>query len=425
MKKITLLFLSFVLALLSFSFSFAEAKPSISSEAGILLDYESGKILYGKNIHKKMYPASTTKVMTALLTLERANLSDRVIIDYDLGYIDGSSMFLKKGEIFTVEELLKVLLIRSANDVAVVLANHISGSTEEFAKLMNKRAKELGAKETHFANPNGLPDPNHYTSAYDLALIAREAMKHEKFREIVKTPFIKIPPTMETPETRTFRNSNRLLWGIGGRNTMEYKGKIINIKYDLVDGIKTGFTNVARQCLISSGEKNDFRLISVVLKSEGKNVYIDTRTLLDYGFDNYTAEKIIYKEEVAGSKKVPLSKEKVVNYGPTKDFHVLLKNDEDIQNIKKKIILQEDLNAPIEKGEIIGKMEIYDNKKKIGKVNLMALNSITPTFIKYPILNKFKTIFLSFIKILLIIFILFLFIVGIKKKKRKRNRVYR
>lgn len=423
MKKFLPIILSIILIFSSLSTAFSEETPYISSEAGILIDYDSGKILYSKNADQKMYPASTTKVMTALLTLERTNLSDKVVIDYDLGYIDGNSMSIKKGEVFTVEELLRVVLVRSANDACVVLANYISGSTEEFAKLMNQRAKELGAKNTHFNNPNGLPDPNHYTSAYDLSLIAKEAMKYEKFREIVKTPSIELPPTPQTPEGRSFKNSNRFLWGTGGSNTMEYKGQIVNIKYDLVDGIKTGFTSVARQCLISSGQKNGFRLISVVLKSEGKDVYRDSRSLLEYGFENYSLKNVIKKDQIMGNKIIPFSKEKEVKYAPTRDFNILLKNNEKIKglNIDKKIILNKNLNSSIKKGDIIGKVELYQYNEIISKVNLMALNDITPILVKYPNINKLIKIGFILLKILLGIIFLLIVIKFTRPKKRKKR----
>ncbi|SHJ51377.1 D-alanyl-D-alanine carboxypeptidase family protein [Tepidibacter formicigenes] len=424
MKKFISLFLIIILISLSLLTAFSQEKPSIASESGILIDYNTGKILYGKNIHKKMYPASTTKVITALLTLENGNLDDKITIDYDLGYIDGSSMYIKKGETFTVEELLKAMLIRSANDAAVVLANYISGSVDEFTKLMNKRVKELGGKNSHFNNPNGLPDENHYTSAYDLSLIAREAMKYDKFREIVKTPYIKFSPTEYYPYERFFRNTNRFLWGVGGRNTMEYKGQIVNIKYDLIDGIKTGYTNVARQCLISSGEKDGFRLISVVLKSEGKDVYRDSRTLLDYGFENYSLKKIVSKKEIIGSKEISFTKERTLKYGPATDFNIVLRKDEDAKNISKKIILNPKLNIPIKKGETIGKIEVYQNKKIISKINLISLNDVNSVLFNLDInklLRKSLTILKISLEILIGLIIVCLLIRFINKKIRKKK----
>ncbi|KXZ40117.1 D-alanyl-D-alanine carboxypeptidase (penicillin-binding protein 5/6) [Alkalithermobacter thermoalcaliphilus JW-YL-7 = DSM 7308] len=382
--------LSIVLSLLflfDINFAYGQTPLYISAEAGILIEYETGTILFEKNAHKRMYPASTTKVVTALLVLENAKLDDIVKIDYDLGYIDGSSMYLKKGESFTVRQLLECLLIKSANDAAVALANHVSGSVEEFAHLMNKRALELGCKNSHFTNPNGLPDPKHYSSAYDLALFAKEAMKYEVFREIVKTPYLRIPPTPQTPNERVFRNSNRFLWGEGGRHTIDYKGKTVNIKYDVIDGIKTGYTNVARQCLISSGQINNTRVISVVLKAEGKNIYIDSRKLIDYGLENYKLENIFSKEQIIGNKLIPLSKENTIKYGPSDDCKVLLRKDENLSKIHTNIVLDPNLSAPIKYNDIIGKIQIYKDNSLIYETNLIALSDATPILVKYYNLN--------------------------------------
>ncbi|NLK90627.1 MAG: D-alanyl-D-alanine carboxypeptidase, partial [Clostridiales bacterium] len=189
---------------------FAQDAPTIEAPNVILIDYETGKVLFDKNAHRQAYPASTTKVMTAVLTLENADLNDKVTIDYDL-YVDGSSMFLLKGESFTVGELLKALLIKSANDCAEALAIHISGSVEKFVEMMNKRAKELGALNTNFVNPHGLTDPNHVTTAYDLAMIAKHAMTFDTFREIVSTTMVSLDATEQTPEARIYRNTNKFL----------------------------------------------------------------------------------------------------------------------------------------------------------------------------------------------------------------------
>ncbi|OPJ55573.1 D-alanyl-D-alanine carboxypeptidase family protein [Alkalithermobacter paradoxus] len=427
MRKFLLILLPILMLFSNSLVSFAYTSPHISAEAGILIEYETGTILYEKNAHQKMYPASTTKVITALLVLENANLDDKVVIDYDLGYIDGSSMYLKKGESFTVKELLECLLIKSANDSAVALANHISGSVEEFSKLMNKRAKELGCKNSNFTNPNGLPDPNHYSTAYDLALFAKEAMKHDVFREIVKTPYLRIPPTEQTPNERVFRNSNRLLWGQGGRNTMDYKGKTVDIKYDVIDGIKTGYTNLARQCLISTGEKDGIRVISVVLKTEGKNVYIDTRTLIDYGIDNYKLENVLFKNQVLGNKLIPLSKENTINYGPADNYKILLRKNENIGNVRTDINLSPNLSAPIKYGDTVGKIKVYRDNNVLSEIDLIALSDATPILVKYSTLNTFYKTGITLLKIVILCLFIFTFIkinklYFSKKGKNKRKK---
>ncbi|MEJ8554283.1 D-alanyl-D-alanine carboxypeptidase family protein [Tepidibacter sp. Z1-5] len=421
MKKIISLVIAIFLISSSFVTSFADEKPNVLGESAILMDYDTGKILYGKNIHEKMYPASTTKVMTALLTLENCNLDEVVTVDYDLGYIDGSGIYIKQGESFTVETLLRALLVKSANDAAVVLANHISGSTEEFANLMNKRAQELKTKDTHFNNPNGLPDENHYTSSYDLALIAKEAMKHDKFREIVKSTYIKMPATEQYPYDRVFKSTNKFLWGVGGGNTIEYKGSIVNIKYDLVDGIKTGYTDVARKCLISSGQKDGFRLISVVLKSEGNEVYKDSRTLLDYGFDNYTEHNIINKDTNIGSKKILFTKEKILKYKAEEAFNIVTEKDENIDNIKTKIILKEPLEIPIRKGDNVGKIQILRDDKVISSINLVASEDVNSILGNIDINKILRILWFAVKAILSISFIVLSIIFSIRYiNKRKK-----
>ena len=255
MKKFLSLVIVFLLSITTFLSpisSFADSKDvSISSPNSVVLDYETGKVLYEKDGDKKVYPASTTKIWTAYLVVKNVkNLNTPIEIDKHL-FVDGSSMYLEKGEIFTVKQLLQGLLIHSSNDAAEVLAEYVSGNKADFAKLMNKEAKSIGANNTHFNNPHGLPDKDHYTTAYDMALIAREAMSNEIIREIVSTKSI----TFEKSDTdnyrcftnRVFFNTNKFLTST---EKIKYKNKLIDIKYDIVDGIKTGYTDDAGRCLL-------------------------------------------------------------------------------------------------------------------------------------------------------------------------------
>ena len=414
MKKTLIIILLLLTFLQNITTVQAENLPSITSEAGILIDYDSGNVLFQKNMHEKLFPASTTKIMTALLTLENCKLTDKIVIDYDLGYVDGNSMFVKKGEEFTVEQVLRVMLIRSANDAALVLAKHISGSTEKFIDLMNERAKKLGATDTHFNNPNGLPDPNHYTSAYDLALIAKQAMKYDKFREIVKTTMVTIPPTLQTPEQRIFRNSNKFLWA--SKTPMSYKGKIVPVKYDIIDGIKTGYTVVAKQCLVSSAKKNGFRVISVILKCDGYDIYSNSRTLIDYGFDNFSSHQILDKGKILGTKDLKYTKEKVLKYSPEKDYSVVLNNSENKSAITTKVKIKDNLGKNIKKGSVVGYVELYKNKDLVAKVNLIAKDDVHSVF-------STLTIFFVIISLFTLIFIISI-ITKLKRNKVKRRKRY-
>lgn len=419
---ITILFFN-----LFISSSFASPiEPDISAEAAILIEIDSGEILYEKNANAPMYPASTTKIMTALLALEHLNLEDKITVPEDMGPADGSAMYLLPGEVFTVRELLDGLLVKSANDAAVLLARTISGDIQSFATLMNQRAKDIGCTNTSFANPNGLHDPSHTISAHDMALIAREAMKNATFRELVSQVNVTLDETPKTPEKRYFRNTNRFLWST---SKIIYNNEYIPIKYEVVDGIKTGYTEEAGNCLVSSGEKNDIRVISVVFKASGYDVYRDSRLLLDYGFDNFEKKTLIKKDTVLGSQPINYSSQGSLEYGTKEDFVVpYLKSSLPVYNTK---IMLNDLKLPISKGDIVGKL-VISNDKSTNELTLFALNNVESIFN----LNFIKQIFTynssSILKYLgyslsslFVLFIGFRYYVYCKRKKRLKRKSYR
>ena len=419
---ITILFFN-----LFISSSFASPiEPDISAEAAILIEIDSGEILYEKNANAPMYPASTTKIMTALLALEHLNLEDKITVPEDMGPADGSAMYLLPGEVFTVRELLDGLLVKSANDAAVLLARTISGDIQSFATLMNQRAKDIGCTNTSFVNPNGLHDPSHTISAHDMALIAREAMKNATFRKLVSQVNVTLDETPQTPEKRYFRNTNRFLWST---SKIIYNNEYIPIKYEVVDGIKTGYTEEAGNCLVSSGEKNDIRVISVVFKASGYDVYRDSRLLLDYGFDNFEKKTLIKKDTVLGSQPINYSSQGSLEYGTKEDFVVpYLKSSLPVYNTK---IMLNDLKLPISKGDIVGKL-VISNDKSTNELTLFALNNVESIFN----LNFIKQIFTynssSILKYLgyslsslFVLFIGFRYYVYCKRKKRLKRKSYR
>lgn len=425
MKKFLSFLLAFLLSITTFSGPisvFADSKDvSISSPNSVVLDYETGTVLYEKNGNKKIYPASTTKIWTAYLVIKNVkDLDHSIEIDKDLS-VDGSSMYLQKGEIFTVRELLQGLLVHSSNDAAEVLAEYVSGSKESFADLMNKEAMAIGAKNTHFNNPHGLPDKEHYTTAYDMALMAREAMSNDLIREIVRTKSLTFEkcdtPTSRRFITRTFFNTNKFLTST---EKIKYNGKSVDIKYDIVDGIKTGYTDDAGRCLLSSAVKNDMRVISAVFKDAGTDVYADSRTLIDYAFNNYYTQTIINKADYTKSKRVLFTEEKELLYEPEFNYKIVLeKGSKASENYSAKVNLDYDL--PIKKGDKVGTLDVYNGKTLEKTINLVAKNDLNSLFgfitenttVKYSIKLAFALISL---------FIIFIISRIIKKRRAIRRR---
>ncbi len=419
MKKI----FSFILVLLitflpvfnTNNLSFADSKLNLTAEYALLMDYETGQVLYSKNGYSKLYPASTTKAWTAYIVLKNVKDLNAVVEIKDLPVVDGSSMYLKEGESFTVKELLDALLIHSSNDVAMVLAKYVGGSVENFVNMMNKEAKAIGCKNTHFNNPHGLPDENHYTTAYDMALMARKAMDNQVFRDIVKTKSVKYPATQAYPYERYFKNTNQFLTS---NYKMNYKGKEIDVKYDVVDGIKTGYTDAAGKCLLSTGVKNNIRVISAVFKSTVNDLYVDSRTLLDYGFDNFYNKTIINKDEFVKNKNIFLSKEKKLTYQPASDYTIVLPNNSkaDDYSITTKL---DNIKLPIKKGSKVGTLNVYKNNKLEKSIDLVAKNNVNSIF-SFITKNKILDNILK-IALFLGVLIFIVFIINKGKHKKRRN----
>lgn len=254
--------------------------PVVSSESAILMELETGTILYAKNIHNKEYPASTTKILTSLIASEQCSLDEMVSFSHDAVFDtprNSNHIAMDVGQKLTMEQCLNAILIRSANEVSYAVAEHISHTTDwsVFAEMMNKRAAELGALNSHFVNPNGLPDEEHYTTAYDLAMIGRAFFSNELLCSITLTKRMEIPASPDTiPVTKLENNAMQII--PGG-----------TYGYDYLVGCKTGFTETARYSLVSCAEKDGMKLICVVMKDESPNHYEDTISLFNYGFSNF------------------------------------------------------------------------------------------------------------------------------------------
>lgn len=313
-----------------------------------------GQTLYERNGDEKLYPASLTKILTAIVVIENANLEEKAVVSesalnsVESGYITSN---LKVGDEVTVDQLLNVLLVSSANDVAVVLAEHISGSVDDFCHLMNQTASKIGCTNSNFINPNGTHNENHYSTAHDLALIGNYALKYEKLKEL----FNKTSYTLDTNNI-TYATTNEMLlsWN---KNYYQY-----------ALGMKTGFTTPAGYCLMSYAKKDDLELISVVLNSStSDNRYLETKMLLDFGFDSFTLKKFAKKGDIIQtvSVKGATRKTKKLNLLLENDIYITVDNDLDLTTIHPSTNLPKKFKAPIESGKVLGSLSYTLNRNKL------------------------------------------------------------
>ncbi|MCG8482549.1 MAG: D-alanyl-D-alanine carboxypeptidase [Clostridia bacterium] len=373
-RQVLSIVLVVVFFLSSFGYVYSEPDMDIIAETAIVMDGTTGQILYDKNMYEQMYPASTTKIMTAILAIENCDLDQIITIDAKTPFTEGSRTYLVEGEQLTVEQLLYTLLLQSANDSAVALAKHISGSVEEFAKLMNNKAVEIGAQDTNFVNPNGLPDENHVTTAYDLAMIARYAMENETFREMVGTSTVYTIPATEQQDERKFMTRNKLMWD--QKKSLYYNGEYISPKYEYATGIKTGFTMAAGNCLVSSAKKDGREVIAVVLKSDVNNVFLDSIKLLENGLNNYKNITIVEQGEKAGSITIESGTQSSVDAVVSGSIKKTVPVDWRMADIEKEALLKESLTAPVKKGDDLGKLIIRHNGEVLNEVAVIALNDV-------------------------------------------------
>jgi D-alanyl-D-alanine carboxypeptidase (penicillin-binding protein 5/6) len=324
----------------------------LSAQSYILMEESSGRVLLEKNSHIKMPMASTTKIMTALLAVEKGDMEDTVEISEDSVNIEGSSIYLKVGEKLKLGDLVYGLMLRSGNDSAVAIANYISGTEKDFIRLMNKKARLIGANDTNFTNPHGLYDKNHYTTAYDLALITRYAFKYDEFEQVSSAKSYK----SSREENNYFVNKNKTLWD-----------------YDGGDGVKIGYTMASGRCLVSSSTRSNMRLIAVALNAP--DWFNDNYKLMDYGYNNYQLYNIFEKGKFIKNIKVIDGVEDKLPVVTEKEFIYPL-NEDEVERIKVIINCDELAKAPVEKGDILGSIDVYLDGKIICKNKIVANNDI-------------------------------------------------
>lgn len=413
--------------------AFALTDPNPRATAAILIDKQSGYVLYEKNADEKRYPASTTKIMTALLTLENVDDLNTLVEVTEDDFIgvsyDASKAGFMVGEKVPVIDLLYGLMLPSGNEAANTLARYVGGSVKKFVSMMNERAKELGCTGTHFVNPNGLHDDNHYSTARDLAIITQEALKDETFSLIVNTAQKTLSETNKTPErggkALKVYTTNMLIYS---RNLPEY--------YTYAKGVKTGHTSQAGYCLVATAKYKSSQLISVVLgceKPAGATnglSFEETKTLFRWGFNNFDTVDMVEKDESVTEVPVRLSTQQDTLVVVTKDkLSGIMPIDADMSRIEKKIDLPKSVDAPIKAGQKIGEMTVSYGGVEYGKVELVALNDISVSNVLYYA-DKIENFFQSnvfrimILGVILLFFGYFLFLVlRVRHQNKKRKKM--
>ena len=376
MKKILIL----LLLLISIPLVKAEETEDLAPNAksAIMIEASTGEILFQKNKDEKLAPASMTKMMSMLLIMEEienGNLkwNEMITTSEKASSMGGSQIFLKVGEKMTVEDLLKGVAIASGNDAVVALAERVSGSEEQFVKRMNTRAKDLGLKNTNFINATGLTADNHYSSAYDMSLIAKELVKHEKILEFTSTY-----------EDYLRKDTKSPFWLVNTNRLVRFK--------EGVDGLKTGFTDEAGYCLTATMKKDNMRLITVVMKEENTSKRsADTTKMLDYGFNIYMVQTILDEKTTIEKKKVELGKTLTTEIVPKENITILNKKSEEQKNITYKTNINK-IIAPVKKGDKVGTIDIIEDNNIISTIDATVKEDISKANILTIYLRNLKEI---------------------------------
>jgi len=358
MKKIIFTFL----ALLFIPICALAEDLAPNAGSAILIEASTGEIIYEKNSHEKLAPASMTKMMSMLLIVENIekgviSWDEKVIASENASGMGGSQILLETGEEMTVSDLFKGIAVASGNDAVVAMAEKIGGTVENFVSMMNKRAKELGLKDTNFKNPHGLDEANHYSSAYDMSLIAKELVKHEKVLEFTSIY-----------EDYLRENTDRKLWLVNTNKLVRF--------YSGVDGLKTGYTKSAGYCLTATASRNDVRFIAVAMNEEdSKTRNAEVSAMLDYGFSQYKSVKLLSQNDVVDKKVIDRGKNKYALIVPSKDVNVVLKKISTDDKVTYDLDIK-DIKAPIKKGDIVGEVIVKINNKEYKRVPLTVKEDI-------------------------------------------------
>ncbi|MDF2569590.1 MAG: dacB 3 [Sporomusa sp.] len=345
------------------------APPAMSAQGAILMDAKTGQVLYDRNMNKKLAPASTTKILTAIIAIESGRLDEIVHVSAHAAATGGSSLNLYPGQSILLRELVTGLLIRSGNDAAVAIAEYLAGSVDAFVEIMNRKAASVGAIHTHFNNPHGLSSPSHLSTAYDLATITRYALSNPIFAEIVSTKETNIEwlDRKGNSHERNLRNTNKLLWML-----------------EDADGVKTGTTNRAGPCLVSSATRSNQKLIAVVLNDHSR--WYDSMQLLKYGFDTYDLFEYAEQGTVFSSLPVENGMTGIVD-AIVDSPGSLVVNTAEYPDVTVEVDLPEKLKAPVYQGQKIGEIIFYVKDKAVKTVDLVAGNAVEESTLSKLLLN--------------------------------------
>ena len=333
-----------------------------NAKSAILIEASTGEVMYQKNANERLAPASMTKIMSLILimeNIENGNLkwNDIVVVSKNASSMGGSQIFLETNEMMTVEDLVKGICIASGNDATVALAEKIAGTEKAFVKLMNDKAKSLGLRNTNFVNATGLYAEGHYSSAYDMSIMARELVRHEKILEF-----------SSIYEDYLRKNTAKKFWLVNTNKLVKF--------YSYIDGLKTGYTGDAGYCLTATGKKNDMRLISVVMGEENTdNRTTDTLAMLDYGFNMYSIDKVVNKDKSLGNVRVNLGDIENVDIMLEEDITILNNNQKGKKNITYEINTN-NINAPVKKGDVVGKIDVYEEGRYLYSRDITVMNNI-------------------------------------------------
>ena len=439
MKKTISIILALIIAICIFpvNASAASAVPDITAEAALVMDFTTGEILYEKSSGKAMYPASTTKIMTAILVLENMSLNTTLTADDEVASVSGSALKMRVGEKINAKDALYCMLIGSCNDIAVLFAKAISGSVEDFAKLMNEKAAELGCQNTNFVNPSGLHEEDHYSTAYDLALITRYAMQNEVFRDAVQTAEFKYTRgggALKPGSEETITNTNWLLYD---ETRSMYVGNTRRFaKYEGCIGIKTGSTSYAKGCLIAAATKGNTTIMTIVLHSDGATSgsyekFVDSIKLLDWAFENYRTLAVMRMNTEVGTLKVKKGEFNKVNAVLASDVYATLEVGQPDSSITTEVTLDDAVKAPFSRGTPCGKLDVYQDGVRIAQYDIVTASAVKEGgfFSNFGIedatAKKIGRIILTIVILVIVAFVAYIAYLKIKSERIKKRKAAR